>query len=335
MLAQIISHHGDFIPVYPCEIIDLVINQIDDRQTLLKPLLCSRPFYTATIRFLYRHITLLRCCFRRGTDQTFYPHVYDITCRLLRTPELAASIKSITVRWRRTTKERPVTRGVRDYDLDSSILSAIACDGIADDTNYYFQRRSNRVIWIEEFSKSRDSEAALAIILPFLPNPQKLNLWYGHDVWSFGAPFCIRVLERARRPGSGFPESALQRLEHVSIDSRMAWMHGEDLVALCLIPNLVKISIPQLGNSGGRSGWADLRAQYMQRSPSRLTHFFVEDSTLRLPDLLFLIQPCRLLRVLELAWSNPFLLAVPGTKAGFDTLDSVVLSISPTLEMLT
>ena len=96
---------------------------------------------------------------------------YAFACRILGNSNVAALVKSFSTlkfedRPRRRTQTRPA-RGITCDLLDKNVVRAI---------DFLEDTERGRDLWFKAFHDCCDSQAAIAIALPFLPNLQHMNV---------------------------------------------------------------------------------------------------------------------------------------------------------------
>ena len=308
--------------ILPTEVLAAIVDKVDHQETLFNALLCSRLYYRITLPFLYRHIRLIRRV-NLITHQVVFPNAYDFACRVLRDPQLAAFVEAITFVPLHSTEDLP-SSGAKLESLDSGIVRAIAHDWEGSDKH------------VEAFRKCRDSETILAILLPFLPRLREMHLITGDESGSVVKSACLRMMRRmAHTTIFGSPSTIFQHLKHVSVSSRCEGIHYEELLFLLGLSKLQKVSACNLCPTWWQEQRERAQTRFRKGSLSSVTDISYTSIHLSPQGIVGFLEPCRALKVLELAWYDSSVLGMAHTEAGWRLMNEALLSYVETLERIT
>ena len=313
----------------PAEIINEILHVIDDPYTLLQLMQCSRYFHDITVPHLYRDVTVHQYCVEGGSSkytEVLYWKSYGLACRVLSESKTAALVKSLSVlgvadiRWGQT---RP-GRGIPCNLLDRNVVHAINSLQITDE---------ERDSWFEAFHDCCDSQVAIAIMLPFLPNLQRLNVIYDQDT----SPQCIEVLKQTPC------DSSFQALKQVSVrqDYGIGLSFDASLAQLFKIPSLLEISLDMLRSFTPFLGSESIAVRDMGVSSSNITTLSFTDTSMDPEDFGEILLACRTLKVLNIGWYHARIFLGDSRDDGhesggteMETLRKTLQSVSSTCEVL-
>ena len=304
------------------EALTAIVDKIDHQGTLFDLLLCSRLLYRIALPFLYRHVGLVRRV-NLKTRQVLYPNAYDFACRVLRDPQLAIFVESITIVPSYSTEDLP-SYGAETESLDSGILRAVAYDWEGGDKH------------LKAFRKCRDSETAIAILLPFLPQLRELHLVTGDELEAFPKSACIRMMRRMTHTTIfGNPSDAFQHLRHVSLSSRRDVIRQEELMTLYGVSKLQKISASPLIPTYWQEQQERAKQRFARIGTSNVKDVSLTGIRLSPQGIVTYLEPCRTIKAIELVWQANPLFQTAHSKAGWIMMNDALLSAIETLESLT
>ena len=223
----------------PAEITNEILNVIDDPHTFLQLMQCSRYFHDFTLPRLYRNVELHMYAASGGSSgytNNLYWRSYELACHLLGKGEVAALVRSVSTSWKigkatcakREFPTKP-SRGIPCDLLDKNVVRAI--DSLSD-------TEDKKDPWFAAFHDCCDAEAAIAIILPFLPNLQYLDIMCNQNM----IPNCVEVLT----PGPC--ESSFNALKKLAVRQERGrpLVFDRSLAQFFAIPSLLEVRLSSL-----------------------------------------------------------------------------------------
>ena len=290
------------------EMTTAIVKGVDDQNSLLRLMQTSHYFHDFTLPHLYHNVTFGR--YRDRESNVAYAHAYSFACRVLSNPELAALVRCISIVERKSTRNPPTATsvklrptingrkeskgntcarpkyGIPASALDKSILRVISLN----------QNKRDAAAWIKAFARCYQSEVAIAVTLPFLPN---LKCWKG-PVAKITAPFCTEMLACARPTDFGFPKSSFQALTKIAIrkSSEFSCIGEEELTFLLKIPTLLEVSADTFWHSSSVDFCSSDMARSLTEGSSSVISLSLKDLKMSPYNVGFFVTACRKLRTL-------------------------------------
>ena len=129
-----------------------------------------------------------------------YSGIYKFACTVLSRTSLAMLVKSVSIEYQQGCRVIPKPLRYVDGDIQQVVRRICLRDEIAQS-------------WLTEIRKQCDSEATLAILLPFLPNLEHLGLL----IDSRFSRYCKMVFESWEIPKIQLPYEAYRRLKSMAV----------------------------------------------------------------------------------------------------------------------
>ncbi len=278
---------------FPPELIEQIIGNINKSGWLLDFALACRYFHRLTIPYLYTDIRLIY----HGPWMRF-PYLKPFSGHILSNPGLASYARNFALAgcW-----------GTDDDLSDDEISENVGHNAVIRAAVHKFSDSiDEEEEWMKDFTISSDENAYLCLLLPSLPNLERIDLFIPERPDKFTPYFAKIMLDRIPSRKQPFDiEPAFSSLT-VMIDNGGTRMFDETLV---LIPSFLrlpslrelycqKVDIDHLGQMAGLS--------QLKTASSSLTHLEIRASSLSNEYLTNLLRACPKLRtfVYELGFQD-------------------------------
>ena len=271
----------------PAEISNEILHEIDNPQAWLQLMQCSHYFHNLTLPHLYRDVTIKQYE-GGGYGNVLYWKSYVLACRVLRDRNVAALVRSISTLIMNRRQTRPA-RGLPCDLLDKTIVHAInSLKGTEEEIDS----------WFEAFHDSCDSQAAIAIMLPFLPNLQNLNITCDQKMRA--ASHCMRVLSQAPC------ESSFHALKQISViqQHKQALTFDTSLAQLFTLPSLLELSILSPFPHDDLDDSESDVSQMTRGSSSGITSLSLAETFMTPLHVSILTSACPKLKILNVSWNH-------------------------------
>ncbi len=271
----------------PPEIINQIISNIEKSGWLLDLALACRSLYKLTVPYLYSDVKLI---YHR--HETRFPYLRSFSIHVLNHPGLASHVRSFTLGECWGTSSDP-SKAEDSDSVDDAVRAVV---------RKISQCSEEEEVWIDDLKTGGDEDAYLCLLLPSLPNLERMDLFVPENPEvSIFKIIMDRILSR-EKPFDLEPAFSSLR---VIVNNCSADKYGEppDLISSFLkLPSLQEYYCLRIG-SGNRminEGLTQLKT-----ASSSLTHLEVRECKFNARDLRNLLRAMQNLRtfVYELGWS--------------------------------
>ena len=254
-----------------------------------------------------------------------YPGIYNFTCSVLGNSEVAASVRSLNIH--DLTNGEPTNHSITPLEhVDDNVQQAVENMRAAVPENVSGTNGQNS--WLGRISSLRDSEATLAILLPHLPNLERLHVAL--------APYSTRLCNAVLRGAASLrllpSYSAFNALKHVELDVTLNLMGWDGISVVLGLPSIQKLHLKERADGSFREydkvPFGDVEPKSSSVSKISINVDVAEsEQDLGLENVRKVIETCQELRSFKLVWQ--FI-----ESPGFNYLDRVLESAQHTLEKL-
>ena len=271
----------------PLEILSEILENIEQSRSYLDLALTCRHLYNAALPSLYKDVAL-----RYRDEEESYPHLSSFTMHIATHPELAAQVQSFTLHEQCGREEEDLCPGVYALGNIPDELKAKA----------HVLSRTKREAreWIEALKGGYDDDAFLTILLPSLPNLQRMQVVVPTH-YGYFTNMLHRTISRSQKRFPRQPPFPSLRILIADCDLDQGGLLPRLVSSTLRLPTLQKLYCRKIGSYGDETDYSLTR---LKKGSSKLTHFELRDSKLNRRDLVNLLRSFSCIKtfVYELGW---------------------------------
>ena len=307
----------------PHETIICIIRFLD-QPSLLNLITSCRFLYHLALPSLYRHIRFINFSeVLWNPTSPIYRGIYKFTCRVLSNESLAASVRSVSIEYEGHKGGRRIPFQPSSDFVDENAKQAVERICCIDE---YAQS------WLTEIQKRHNSEATIAILLPYLPNLKHLDIGLDSKL----SPYCNAVLQSISKPHFQLPPTAFRNLNSITVQTCLerSVTDYETMAPLFAIPAIQSLVFntekKRSRTDATLTPFPRLRS-HVEPGSSSVADISLLNSMMSFSHVEDFVRAGRHLRSLSISWQVE---ALYSADVKFQDFDPALLPSAPSLEKL-